>query len=134
MTAVPKQKRTAAGYLALEAKASYKSEFSNGEMFAMAGARRRIISSRIMGIEILSESTEHYDRTTKFRNYQQLPSFQEHILVEQDEVLIGRYVRQPDDTWNVRAFTDVTAYVTLEIPVADVYRGVTLPRLAEQRS
>jgi Uma2 family endonuclease len=34
-------------------------------------------------IEVLSNSTEHYDRSGKFRKYQSLPSFQEYVLVNQ---------------------------------------------------
>jgi Uma2 family endonuclease len=38
MSATPKRKLTAADYLAIERDAPYKSEFYNGEMFAMSGA------------------------------------------------------------------------------------------------
>ncbi|MFY7950960.1 MAG: Uma2 family endonuclease [Armatimonadaceae bacterium] len=41
MSAVPKRKLTVAEYLAIEKKAEFKSEFFNGEMFAMAGASRQ---------------------------------------------------------------------------------------------
>ena len=41
MTAVPKKKLTVAEYLAIERTAEFKSEFYNGEMFAMAGASRQ---------------------------------------------------------------------------------------------
>ena len=41
MTAVPKKKLTEAEYLAIERSADFKSEFYNGEMFAMAGASRQ---------------------------------------------------------------------------------------------
>ncbi|MGK2910235.1 MAG: Uma2 family endonuclease [Sphingobium sp.] len=83
-------------------------------------------------IEVLSESTERYDRTTKYRHYQQLPSLAEYVLVAQDEPSIERYVRQPDGSWN-RIDTvglDATlelASVPLRLPLADVYRDVEFP-------
>jgi Uma2 family endonuclease len=47
-------------------------------------------------IEVLSPSTEIYDRRKKFRKYKQIPSLMEYVLVSQDEVLVERYVRQPN--------------------------------------
>jgi Uma2 family endonuclease len=187
MSAVPKQKISLEQYLAQEKKAEFKSEYYEGELFAMAGANGphnnlrdnligelhaklkggpcRTVSSdqrvkvnrtgfytypdiaivcggfeyddgdnmtllnpRII-IEILSESTETYDRGTKFRHYQQIPSLQEYVLVSQNEVVIERFVRQADGSWNWRAFTDrqgsfhLTS-VPVELLLAEVYRDV----------
>ena len=80
-------------------------------------------------IEVLSPSTERYDHGSKFRNYKQIPSLIEYILVAQDEALCDRFVRQPDGSWGLVSFVELTA--TLEftsvharIPLADVYAGV----------
>lgn len=48
-------------------------------------------------IEVLSKSTENYDRGAKFGMYRQIPSLQEFVLVAQDKPLVERYVRQPED-------------------------------------
>ena len=83
-------------------------------------------------VEVLSESTEQYDRGAKFAHYRQIPSLQEYILVAQDRVLMERYVRQADETWILTIFTDVTrafefASVPVRVPLVEVYRGVELP-------
>ena len=74
-------------YLALERQAQAKSEYLNGEIFAMSGASR------------LSQSTADYDRGGKFEHYRSLDSFQEYLLVTQDRCHIVHYIRQPDNTW-----------------------------------
>jgi Uma2 family endonuclease len=79
-------------------------------------------------VEVLSDSTETYDRGVKFAHYRQLPSVQEYVLVAQDRPLVERYVRQADDSWLLTAFSEMTqmfAFGTVEVQVAftDIYRG-----------
>lgn len=50
-------------------------------------------------IEVLSESTELYDRGKKFSFYRTLESLAEYLLVAQDERRIEQFVRQPDGRW-----------------------------------
>ncbi len=83
-------------------------------------------------VEVLSESTEKYDRGGKFRHYQRVPSVQEYILIAQDQPLIDRFVRQPDGTWVLTTYdalaqTFAFASVPVQIPLTDIYRGVTFP-------
>jgi Uma2 family endonuclease len=47
-------------------------------------------------IEVLSESTESYDRGKKFQHYRSIESLQEYVLVAQDEARIEKYVKQGD--------------------------------------
>ncbi len=82
-------------------------------------------------IEILSDSTESYDRGAKFRHYKRLASVQEYVLVSQDLVQVERFVRQPDETWILTTYDDpagdfALATVPVRVPLADVYRGVEL--------
>jgi Uma2 family endonuclease len=53
--------------------------------------------------EVLSPSTEAYDRGQKFHHYQTIPSFREYVLVSQHEVHIDHFVKQPDGTWLLRS-------------------------------
>jgi len=190
MSALPKTKKlTVAEYLAIERQAEFKSEFFDGEMFAMAGASRHhnIVNENLSGelfsrlkggpcrtlsrdqrlkidrtglycypdlvivcgppeyaaedpdtlvnplvvVEVLSDSTERYDRTTKFRHYQQLPSLQEYILVAQDEPLCERFYRR-DNEWVVDSFVGLDATLELksllvQVPLAEIYAGVKFP-------
>jgi Uma2 family endonuclease len=52
-------------------------------------------------IEVLSDSTEAYDRGLKFKNYRQLTSLQEYVLIAQDKPSIERFVRQPNGMWGI---------------------------------
>jgi len=50
-------------------------------------------------IEVLSKSTESYDRGLKFMKYRRIESLREYLLVTQHNALFERYVRQPNDDW-----------------------------------
>lgn len=190
MSAVPKAKLTVAEYLATERRAAFKSEFYNGEMFAMAGAsvehnrvsenlsieiggrlkggpcqsfsrdlrvrirrtglycypdlvivcgepqyaeedRDTLVNPRVV-FEVLSPSTERYDRTTKFHHYKQLPSVEEYVLVAQDRAWCDRFVRQADGSWAHVEFVGLDATLELKsvpvaVPLADVYARVEFP-------
>jgi Uma2 family endonuclease len=51
-------------------------------------------------VEVLSESTERYDRDGKFQAYKQLPSLEEYVLVSQHERMVEVYRRQADGEWS----------------------------------
>jgi|GEM_PF-1766583 len=53
-------------------------------------------------VEVLSPSTERWDRGDKFAHYRKLESLREYVLVSQDWQWVERYVRQDDDTWTYR--------------------------------
>ena len=64
-------------------------------------------------IEILSPSTERYDRTFKFEHYRKLPSLQHYLLIAQNEVKIEHRRRQPDSSWTAVISSDQQAVVEL---------------------
>lgn len=59
-------------------------------------------------VEVLSPTTESYDRGRKWQEYQLIPSLQEYVLVSQAEPRVERYRRLASDSWE---YTDVTAGV-----------------------
>jgi Uma2 family endonuclease len=76
--------------------------------------------------EVLSPSTEKYDRRKKFQMYREILSLQEYVLVSQDKVLVERYVRKADGEWQQFSLDSLEA--TLELPsisatlkLADIY-------------
>ncbi len=86
-------------------------------------------------IEVLSPSTERYDRGTKFRNYQLIPTLLEYILVDQQEPVCERYIRQTDGSWGLVSFVELKselAFTSVEarISLADIYAGITFPEPA----
>jgi len=148
---------TEAEYFGIERAAEFKSEFFDGETFAMAGGTpqhsliatnlarefgNRLMNGRCLAynadlrlkieatglctypdlsvicgplrfapgtddtvvnptllVEVLSVSTEAYDRGRKFEHYRQVPTLQEYLLVSQTEPRIEQFIRQPDGRW-----------------------------------
>ena len=180
-------------YLALERKATLKSEYINGEILAMSGASLahtritadivtelnnqlrggecEVISNdmrvktgpreayfypdvvvfcgepqvednvfdtllnSILVIEVLSPSTETYDRGEKFRHYQELTSLREYVLVSQDRVRVEQY-RLAKTQWvqtEFRSPEDVLPLPSIgcEISLRDIYRRV--PEVIRQK-
>jgi len=187
MASQPNALLTAEEYLDLEEKAEYKSEYIDGEIFAMSGVSpdhdtivvnlNGILYNQLKGtpcrthtsdlrvaasptsaytypdvsisckdprfihrgtsnllnpvaiIEVLSPSTEVYDRGKKFLKYQQIESLQEYVLVSQDKVLMERYARQSNDEWLYGAASNLGDSVGLAsapatLRLSDVYEGV----------
>ncbi|MDQ2809137.1 MAG: Uma2 family endonuclease, partial [Chloroflexota bacterium] len=63
-------------------------------------------------IEVLSPSTERYDRGAKFEYYRALPSLQEYLLIAQDQMLVEHFVRAGED-WRLIVTRDPTAVLSL---------------------
>jgi Uma2 family endonuclease len=83
-------------------------------------------------IEVLSPSTEKYDRGAKAAHYRRLSSLQEYVFVAQDEVRIEHYRRQESGQWLLTELTAPDEVLELEsigarLRVADVYEKVELP-------
>jgi Uma2 family endonuclease len=53
-------------------------------------------------VEVLSESSESYDRGKKFEQYRSIASLAEYVLVAQDQALVEHFSRQPDGSWLLR--------------------------------
>jgi len=53
----------------------------------------------VLIIEVLSDSTEQYDRGAKFRHYRTLPSLQDYLLVAQTECRVEHYAREGGGRW-----------------------------------
>jgi Uma2 family endonuclease len=82
-------------------------------------------------IEVLSKSTESYDRGVKFMKYRRIESLQEYLLVSQDTPLVERYVRQPNDHWLMSEALGLEAVVHMssidcDLKLAEAYDKVRL--------
>ena len=189
MASLPVPYLTPEEYLRIERQALEKSEYFDGQMFAMAGgtgphsiitvnttvALHQVLTSRgctvfngdvkvlvdetglftypdisalcgrpeyldaaqdvLMNpaviVEVLSPSTERYDRGAKFRNYRQIASLREYVLISQKSVSVERYVRQQTGDWLLTEFRSLDDAVELPsihavIRLQDVYAGVEL--------
>ena len=99
-----------------------------------------ILLNPIILVEVLSPSTEVYDRREKFAHYRQLPSLQEYVLVTQDKVLVEHYRRQAEQgaahvtgkDWIFTDFQELEEILPLtsiqcELPLQEIYERVTFP-------
>ncbi len=82
-------------------------------------------------IEVLSKSTEAFDRGAKFEDYQQLLSLQEYVLVSQHKIHVERFSRAGEATWEYWSSRDPDAILQLssidvQITIKDIYAKVTL--------
>lgn len=83
-------------------------------------------------VEVLSESTESYDRGKKSSHYRRLASLCELILISPTEPLVEMYTRRADETWSFIEYRAITDTLTIEsvavsIPLSEIYRNVTFP-------
>ena len=88
--------------------------------------RRQALLNPLLIIEVLSESTETYDRGKKFWHYRHLASLQEYVLISQDMALVEIFSRQTNDEWLLRTYDGLDAMVRfdsldVEIPLRDLY-------------
>lgn len=175
-------------YLRRERLAEYKSEYLDGEIFAMTGASRQhnritinissslnlqlkgrpcetyavdmrvkvrtsglytypdvavacgepqfedsefdtLLNSTLL-VEVLSPSTERYDRIAKTSYYRTIDSLAEHLLVAQDEIRLEQYVKGPNGQWLLSEYRDLDGVVELvsigcELQLSDVYDRIT---------
>ena len=90
-----------------------------------------ILLNPIILVEVLSPSTEAYDRGEKFMHYRELPSLQEYILVAQDKICVERFSRQ-DNNWILTDFRNLEERLPLisvqsELSLREIYDRVTFP-------
>ena len=189
MATHPKTYLTPEQYLEIERKAEFKSEYFQGEMFAMGGARwthNRLVANLIASlhqqlrtspcqtlpsdmrvqvnaaglftypdvivvcgepqfldetrdtllnpsviVEVLSPSTEAYDRGRKFEYYCSVESISEYLLVSSERVRAELFTRQPDSRWMLTAANRLEDSLDLQsvgarLALADLYEKVDL--------
>jgi len=99
-----------------------------GELQLQAGRRDTITNPRMIA-EVLSESTEAYDRSGKFAAYRTIPTFQEYLLIDQSDLHVEHYYRTEPRKWIFSEYDGADAllslsFVPFEISLADLYDKV----------
>ena len=87
-------------------------------------------------LEVLSPSTEAYDRGKKFRHYRQLPSLREYVLISQESPLIERFFRRDEDWVLTSDLIRLDETLRLDaivcaIPVQSIYERVEFPPVTD---
>jgi Uma2 family endonuclease len=82
-------------------------------------------------IEVLSDSTEGFDRGEKFADYRRSESLEEYVLVAQNRMSVEVYRRKAAGRWELQAYDRgdrvELASIGLEFAIEDLYEDVTLP-------
>jgi Uma2 family endonuclease len=195
MSTQPKTRLTPEQHLEIERRAEYKSEYYNGEMFALSTGwrshdvrrshsviavhvatqldnqlRRRpcevypsdmrvrvsatglytypdvvvvcappqfldevtdTLLNPTLLVEVLSPSTEAYDRGRKFEHYRRIESLRQYLLVAADRVQADLFTRQPDGQWLLTSKSSLDDEMVLDsidcrLKLADIYEKVEL--------
>lgn len=87
-------------------------------------------------IEVVSDSTENYDRTRKFAHYQQIESLREYVLVAQKWAQLDRFILGDNGIWGLTTAGGLDGVMELaaidcRLHLADVYAKVDLPPIEE---
>ena len=96
-------------------------------------AYRDVLLNPTVLIEVLSPSTEAFDRGEKFWRYRTwLPGLTHYLLVAQSRPLIEHYLRQPDDVWVLSTVSDTTgslylASIACTLRLSEVYDRINFP-------
>lgn len=91
--------------------------------------KNKAITNPAIIFEVLSDSTEGYDRGEKFRKYKHLPSFQEYVLIEQDQPVVDVFHKKENGAWEMNSYIGLEEMMILKtldikIPLADIYEDV----------
>ena len=187
-TELQRRRFTPEEYLAIERAAEFKSEYIDGDIFAMSGAsyRHTMIAGNVYAhlhaqlrtrpctvhmsdlriatdprrhyaypdvvvtcdapqfvddefdtltnpkviVEVLSDSTEKYDRGAKFERYRGIATLTEYVLIAQDRVHLEIFARQADGSWMLRECSNPAETIELvsiecRLNVAEIYEKVT---------
>ena len=85
-----------------------------------------VLLNPVVVFEVLSRSTQTYDRGEKFERYKAIETLTDYVLVSQDRPLLEHFSRRPDGAWSRAELAGTDAALTLEsvncrLSLADVY-------------
>jgi Uma2 family endonuclease len=98
----------------------------------LADEQQDILLNPVVIFEVLSPTTEKYDRGLKFQHYRAIESLKDYILVDQNQVLVEQFTRQDDNTWTLRDYRLPNQELTIpsinvSLPVRRIYDRIELP-------
>ena len=92
-----------------------------------------VLTNPALIVEVLSETTETYDRGDKFSHYKSIPDFCEYLLIAQHRPHVTQYIKQSDGDWLQREFNNLSDVVKIksldcEILLSEIYEGIKFPK------
>lgn len=87
------------------------------------------VKNPILIIEILSKSTQQFDQSQKFRLYRSNPSFEEYVMVNQDEPIVESYYRLGEDHWQINTMIGLEKEIEfrsigIKMKMSDLYEDI----------
>lgn len=94
--------------------------------------RRDVITNPLLIVEVLSPSTQTYDRLGKFDLYKEISGFQEYVLIHSDKYAVETRFREEPDLWRIRTENNLNMSIPLRslgvtIAMTDIYENIIFP-------
>ncbi len=101
------------------------------------GTNQTVVTNPLVIIEVLSDSTQDYDRGGKFFFYRSIPAFREYILIDQYSYHIEQFAKNSKSKWELTEYDSEDSVLTLEsvefqIPLRDIYERINFEAKAEE--
>ena len=95
----------------------------------MQDGRKDTITNPCFIAEVLSKSTQNYDRSEKFAAYRTISTFQEYLLIDQYRVHVEHHVKTAVNQWQFSEYDDPAVVISLQsldlqIQIADLYDNI----------
>ena len=128
----------------MKVRTSNASLFSYPDLTILCGepqlhdSKKDVLTNPKVIFEVLSPSTEKYDRTTKFLRYRMgNGTLTDYILVSQDRSFVEHFCKQPDGNWLYRSFSQISDDLTIDsvgisLSLSDIYYRVELTEEPEE--
>ena len=99
--------------------------------FETASNPQSLVNPQVI-FEVLSPSTEAFDRGDKFTRYRRLSTLTDYVLVASERMQVEHFVRQPNGAWTMTEYSQPEHIVPLsslkcELPLAEIYERVIFP-------
>jgi len=103
-----------------------------GEPVFNEGRSDEILNPMLI-VEVLSKSTNNFDKEDKFRFYRSIPELREYVLVSQYEFLVEQYIKTESNEWLFREYEGETATVSfasvgVQMSISEIYVKVVFER------
>jgi Uma2 family endonuclease len=90
--------------------------------------RKDILLNPILIVEVLSPTTEKYDRHDKFMSYKNIPSFKEYVMVRQEKVEVETWYREEPHLWRESVYNEgdevKLSSIGVSIEIDKIYRNI----------
>lgn len=95
----------------------------------LQSGRKDTVINPCLIAEVLSKSTQNFDRGDKFAAYRSIPTFQEYLLIDQYRIHVEHYVKTSVNQWIFSEYDDVNISLSLglwdfSIQIADIYENI----------